>query len=266
MNGTSCEKCVFKLMEKDTQEGCEFNVIEKLNLEKSEDEEFYRFPQGEFCQFYRPKEWIDIIDSEHKQPVDWILNKARMEVSPNVEVVIRNYTGKISDLETTVKSIHDSIIPFQHIHIIVPVNTAYHIEPLLRSKEKITKWTTYTIPKVVDMDGIMKRNILESMRFKYYLFLDAGKTVDPTYIQRLDYWLNEKLEKILMILPEGNVELQTLIEKHDGLDESLEYRHMTLIHSFLFPYCGHEYIVNNTIHLSKEHDRTCLIKPLPVVS
>lgn len=203
---TACKNCIWATYSGKTQTGCSINKIdafEKIGVEivpvLDEEREFYCI-DGRICQFYRANNWLLTIDSNTS-----IEEKINKEVQIGVDILLLVEEGQIfEEIQSSLLSIEQSTIKPESIVILLQ-NTYFGKYPIdhvwIKSHISIPYSVEYIVPKTSIEQCI---NIGTRRSLIYYLVLLAGKKLEKSYLEKLNYLINKDMYPLLLDAPYEN--------------------------------------------------------------
>jgi hypothetical protein len=191
MSKTSCKTCIFAKYDDITQFGCECGRLDvlrknKIDVYEAFDKEREFFTLDTYCLFYRSPDWLE--KSKEKD-----LTKLANFITENTRlryVALIWTSGNIQDVDKTVDSLLENIIPPQEIIILNRYENPIITDDLcLLMETKKIKWkiqnpTEQTnLPESVDL-------AIHNLQYSAYFVIDAGDLCGSNDISKINDRLN----------------------------------------------------------------------------
>jgi hypothetical protein len=223
---TSCQDCVFSVIEDKTQVGCEFGKIALYKEKKTPIVEAFDDQDNEFfvikawCSTYRDDLWkVAHSDKDLHEQID-------QETYPKVTYVIVMDSLDKDGFQKTLESIKKQAFPARRV--IVTCTSPENYMPILKHvKEELeeiygTNFRVHCIGEDISFEAILDDSFRIAVN-GFYMGLKCGDEVPEDAIELLHYALNKKLKSI------------ALVKNGESLSGSL---HQAVLYKYLYGYRG----------------------------
>tara|TARA_R110000850_G_scaffold37838_11_gene99322 strand:- start:185 stop:985 length:801 start_codon:yes stop_codon:yes gene_type:complete len=199
---THCKGCVFSVMNKNKQTGCQLYRSDKLGI-KSQEEENYVLKR--YCNTYRPEEWISELSLKEYNNRHQVAIK---EVIPRVGFFILLDTTKdaaIEDLKKTIQDIKSQTIHQARYVVVITDKTEYNqdIQKVLVENFDHDK----TLHHLVKVNSIPEQKIfLIDECFKHakngWVYVTtSGESIDQELIEKINQRVNVDMKRLSIVKP-----------------------------------------------------------------
>ena len=204
----SCKGCVFAEHTNGRQKGCRLGRLEKLCPEdtlaeglESDSEEDFSFTFNRFCNAFRPKEWLHIIEGDD---VDCVME----EVKPRMGLFVILDTSKgfetISHFKKTMTSaINQSLGKFRYVVVINP-DVAFNteVQEILASSFNFNE-TEYHLVQILDEE--IKLHHLDDAfahaKNGWVYVTTSGEEVASDLIETIHKRINQDMRRMAAVMP-----------------------------------------------------------------
>tara|TARA_B100001939_G_scaffold347678_1_gene370085 strand:- start:4043 stop:4876 length:834 start_codon:yes stop_codon:yes gene_type:complete len=215
---TSCKGCCFIEKQGDSQVGCSLGRHSLLGVESLQDDGSFMLDR--FCNTYRPEEWAKSLSVKKSlDPEATVLD----EVFPRIGFFVNfdtdpEDTGEYGDdvivceemLAKTLESIAN--IDGTPSYVIVINDRVEHNqfiwEQFFRLFGDKVKDTKYHIVQIETKPEKVEQLVDESFKHAengWIYTINSGDTVDPKILQKIQNYVNIKMEKLTLVKPDGDV-------------------------------------------------------------
>ena len=206
---TLCRHCVFCEYENNTQIGCDIHVLERYRANGAQintvtDVEgctYFTLP-GRSCIYYRPKSW-----ATKKQLLTLVdcATEVRQEVTLQCDaiVIITHDKGLDDALKTTIALQTAKLPPSRIIYMVSPHIRASQFFHWVRANCKLPWQFEIIVEKNVNWLRYIDIAIKKSQTIYSALFY-AGFEPPHTFLYNLDNYLNEQLQRFLILKGDKN--------------------------------------------------------------
>ena len=215
---TGCKGCCFIEKQGDSQVGCSLGRHSLLGVESLQDDGSFMLDR--FCNTYRPEEWAKSLSVKKSlDPEATVLD----EVFPRIGFFVNfdtdpEDTGEYGDdvivceemLAKTLESIAN--IDGTPSYVIVINDRVEHNqfiwEQFFRLFGDKVKDTKYHIVQIETKPEKVEQLVDESFKHAengWIYTINSGDTVDPKILQKIQNYVNIKMEKLTLVKPDGDV-------------------------------------------------------------
>ena len=215
---TSCKGCCFIEKQGDSQVGCSLGRHSLLGVESLQDDGSFMLDR--FCNTYRPEEWAKSLSVKKSlDPEATVLD----EVFPRIGFFVNfdtdpENTGEYGDdviaceemLAKTLESIAN--IDGTPSYVIVINDRVEHNQFIWEQFFKLfgdkVKDTKYHIVQIETKPEKVEQLVDESFKHAengWIYTINSGDTVDPKILQKIQNYVNIKMEKLTLVKPDGDV-------------------------------------------------------------
>lgn len=187
----TCKTCVFAVMDRDMQVGCELNRLSILNPNKNYDENGEYQVFNRFCNAGRPKEWLKEVP-EDSNPVEAVYE----EIKPRVGLVVE-FNDNLEDLEVTLGSISHQILCKLRYVIVITQKVEYNEEINQLLKQFFDSGTECKIVQLlIETEYLQKLD--HAFRFAkngWLVYIKAGYRFQFNFLNEINHRVNHDLKR-----------------------------------------------------------------------
>ena len=204
----SCTGCVFAEHTNGRQNGCRLGRLEKLCPEdilaeglESDSEEDFSFTFNRFCNTFRPKEWLHIIEGDD-------VNCVMEEVKPRMGLFVILDTSKgaetISHFKKTMTSaINQSLGKFRYVVVINP-DVAFNteVQEILASSFNFNE-TEYHLVQILDEEIELHHldDAFAHAKNGWVYVTTSGEEVASDLIETIHKRINQDMRRMAAVMP-----------------------------------------------------------------
>ena len=203
---TSCKDCIFAIYDDNTQTECSHGRLAKFKkvgtnvVEATDDDKNYMVVER-FCNKYREDAWMKGVKDKAKQV------SKEIEIRCGVFIVLTK--GKtIKDMEATILSCLKQKRVKPDYFVVVNNSDVSHPEVISRMHHTIKKKAIFYAVRALHVEATLDECVdlaFNQAKNGYYITFEAGYESLPNFLDKIDYLINEELETIILIKPEGRI-------------------------------------------------------------
>lgn len=149
------------------------------------------------CMYRRPHTW-------QPDKTKDVLDQLKEEVSIPGTIVLFHHTGPTSNLATVIEKINSSDIT-KKFKLTICCADQYDLSLVVKEAKKF-KTDKWTVVKLFDVfnDEQASSEVFRKAKNGYLFFLDSSQDFEPSIFDKINYYVNEKLQRLLLVKQVGN--------------------------------------------------------------